>query len=126
PRHVRALEAACSQRGVAFLNGAEVHTLLPGEDRILAAVTAHGEVFGDRFLVAAGAWSDLLLRQLRWAPGIRPIRGQIALLKPDQPLLSHVLMHGSRYLVPRRDGYVLAGSTEEDEGFDKRTTPLGI
>jgi glycine oxidase len=29
---------------------------------------------------------------------------------------------GSQYLVPRQDGRVLVGSTEEDVGFDKQTT----
>jgi glycine oxidase len=39
---------------------------------------------------------------------------------------SHVLNEGPRYLVPRDDGYVLAGSTEEEVGFDKKTTPEGL
>jgi glycine oxidase len=36
------------------------------------------------------------------------------------------LNEGNRYLVAREDGYVLAGSTEEEVGFDKRTTPAGL
>ena len=35
-------------------------------------------------------------------------------------------MQGKRYLVPRPDGRVLAGATEEDVGFDKRTTAAAI
>jgi glycine oxidase len=35
-------------------------------------------------------------------------------------------MLGKRYLVPRPDGRVLVGSTEEDVGFDKRTTAGAI
>jgi glycine oxidase len=42
---------------------------------------------------------------LRIAPGERPI-----------------LACGKRYLVPRGDGRLLVGSTEEDVGFDARTT----
>jgi glycine oxidase len=37
-----------------------------------------------------------------------------------------VLLWGSRYLVPRPDGRVLVGSTEEDVGFEKRTTAAAI
>jgi glycine oxidase len=34
---------------------------------------------------------------------------------------------GKRYLVPREDGRILVGSTEEPEaGFDKRTTDAGV
>jgi glycine oxidase len=39
---------------------------------------------------------------------------------------SHVINEGPRYLVPRDDGRVLAGSTEEEVGYDKRTTPEGL
>jgi glycine oxidase len=35
-------------------------------------------------------------------------------------------MRGARYLVPRPDGRVLVGSTEENVGFDKRTTAAAI
>jgi glycine oxidase len=37
-----------------------------------------------------------------------------------------VIECGHRYLVPREDGRVLIGSTEERVGFDKRTTAEGV
>jgi glycine oxidase len=38
-----------------------------------------------------------------------------------------IITHGKRYIVPRRDGYVLCGSTEEPEaGFHKATTREAI
>ena len=58
--------------------------------------------------------------------GVRPVRGQIALLNTACTLFRHVLMLGKRYLVPRPDGRVLIGATEEDAGFDKRTTAAAI
>jgi glycine oxidase len=79
-----------------------------------------------RFVLAAGAWTGGLLDQLGWRPGIRPVRGQIALLNTGAPLFRRVLLWGSRYLVPRPDGRVLVGSTEEDAGFTKRTTAAAI
>jgi glycine oxidase len=48
------------------------------------------------------------------------------LFHPPRPLLRHIVNSGSRYLVPREDGRILAGSTEEDVGFDKRTTSEGV
>src|SRR5207244_2606933 len=44
-------------------------------------------------------------------------RGEKAL--PPQLLLRHILLMGHQYLVPRQDGQILVGSTEEDVGFDK-------
>jgi glycine oxidase len=37
-----------------------------------------------------------------------------------------VVLVGKCYLVPRTDGRVLVGSTEEDVGFDRRTTAEAI
>ena len=63
-----------------------------------------------------------LLAGLGWHLDIHPVRGQIALLNPVSRLFQHVLMWGPRYLVPRQDGRVLAGSTEEHAGYDTHTT----
>ncbi len=38
----------------------------------------------------------------------------------------HVINEGKRYLIPRDDGRVLVGSTEQEVGFDKSTTEAGI
>jgi glycine oxidase len=50
----------------------------------------------------------------------------MALLNTGMPLFRHVLLWGSRYVVPRADGRVLIGSTEENAGFEKRTTAEAI
>ena len=68
----------------------------------------------------------MLVGSIGWSLPIEPVRGQIALLNPGMVLLKHVLIWGSRYLVPRIEGRVLIGSTEEYAGFDKRTTAHGI
>jgi glycine oxidase len=92
----------------------------------VAVRTATGRMVADQFLVAAGAWTDTLLDQVGWCPGVHPVRGQIALLNTSRPLFRRILLDGARYLVPRPDGRVLVGSTEEDAGFDKRTTAGAI
>ena len=75
---------------------------------------------------STGPWTDALLEQAGWRPGIRPVRGQIALINTGVPLFRRILLRGARYLVPRPDGRVLVVSTEEDAGFEKRTTTRAI
>ena len=48
--------------------------------------------------------------------------GQIVLLAVETPPFRHVIEVGRRYLVPRPDGRVLIGSTEEWAGFNKCNT----
>ena len=58
------------------------------------------------------------------AAAIEPIRGQMVLLSLPSATLSRIVNEGSRYLVPRGDGRVLVGSTEEAVGFDRGTTAV--
>jgi glycine oxidase len=51
-----------------------------------------------------------------------PLKGQIVLLRSAKPLIRRIVEHGKNYLVPRDDGRILVGATEEDVGFDTRTT----
>jgi glycine oxidase len=126
PRHVRALAAGCQQRGATLLPHRAATALSVRAGRVEGVQTDAGPLHAGRYLIAAGAWSDDLLRPLGWRPGVKPIRGQIALLNTGKLLLRHILMQGKRYLVPRLDGRILAGSTEEDAGFDPRPTAGAI
>ena len=66
------------------------------------------------------------MARLAKPPAIVPVRGQIVLLAQQSPGIKRVINEGLRYLVPRDDGHVLVGSTEEDVGFDRTTTPDAI
>jgi glycine oxidase len=113
PRHLAALAEACRRRGVRLLP----NTRTDDWRRIPAG----------RYLIAAGAWADELLAPLGCRLNVRPVRGQIVLFNPGRVVLRHVLIVGKRYLVPRRDGRILAGATEEPEaGFEKANTPDGV
>ena len=58
---------------------------------------------------------------------IRPLRGQMLALGPQSPPpFRHTLYAHGGYLVPRPDGRIIAGATEEHAGFDARTTDAGI
>jgi len=63
-----------------------------------------------------------LLKETAANLNIKPMRGQILLYQIPQNSLEHIVYNNGFYLVPRRDGHLLAGSTLEDVGFDPRTT----
>jgi glycine oxidase len=50
----------------------------------------------------------------------------MVLYKLDKKEFSSVINDGHRYLVPREDGHVLAGSCEEEVGFNPTTTDAMI
>jgi glycine oxidase len=126
PWHLKALECYCQGRGVRLRPNCPVVGFERQGSHITGVRTHDGMLRADRYLVTAGAWSGGLLESLGWRLGIKPVRGQIALLNTGVPIFRRVLLKGKRYLVPREDGRVLIGSTEEGVGFDKSTTAEAI
>jgi glycine oxidase len=125
PRHLKALIAACGLMGVHLQSNCAARGFARKGERITAVETSAGSLSAGMFLVAAGAWTDPLLKDVGYQPGVRPIRGQMALLQTETGL-GPILLQGKRYIVPRLDGRVLVGSTEEDAGFDARPTAVAI
>lgn len=83
------------------------------------------DIRAERVILTAGAWSG----ELAEVP-VRPVKGQIMRLRSPQPLLSRCVrgtVHGSSvYLVPRGDGELVVGATQEEMGFDTRVTAGGL
>jgi glycine oxidase len=106
-----------------LLEGEPVHGFAVRGDRVEGVKTPSGLVVCDRVVVAAGPWSGDLLGSLGVQAPTPPVKGQIVLLRTVRPVLRRIVEYGKNYLVPRDDGRVLVGATEEYVGFDKRSTP---
>jgi len=126
PRHLQALAAACRARGVRISEGVEVLGFQQRGDRLLAVQTNSGPFPAGNFAITTGAWTFGLLQALQVPCGIMPIRGQMVLFRCHRRPLDKIINEGPRYLVARDDGRVLAGSSEEEAGYDKSTTPSVI
>lgn len=127
-RLVVALATAAQKLGVHFLTGTNVESLLIERERVVGVETARGCIHAPVVVAANGAWaSTLLATSAVDAPSIRiePVRGQMLCLDARPPLARHVIYSPRGYLVQRMDGRLLAGSTTEHAGFDKRVTATG-
>jgi glycine oxidase len=121
PRLVAALRAAVVQLGGVIHEHCPATGIRAEAGQVTAVQTAAGTFQTDRVVLATGAWSGLGLGELAAMPQIRPIRGQMLLFKLEPGALGSILYRNGLYLIPRRDGHVLVGSTLEDAGFDKST-----
>ena len=126
PRHLKALLAACHRAGVDLRPGERVVDFERQQDRTVAARTVTDRHAAGQFVIAGGAWSSQILAQCGCNLDVEPVRGQIILLQTPSPPIRHMLECGSRYLVPRPDGRILVGSTEERVGFHKANTAAAM
>jgi glycine oxidase len=122
PRHLKALVKALEGRGVDLRPGTGVVGFEASGGRVTAVKLEGGSIPCGTAIVSAGAWSSGLLEGLGVQVATTPLKGQIVLLRSDRPLIRRIIEHGKNYLVPRDDGRILVGATEEDAGFDTRTT----
>jgi len=130
PREVmRALEAACRERGVCLHEGSGVSRIDASRDGV--TVTAGSRrIMARASVLAAGAWSSTIpcFREGEPCslPQTYPVRGILLGYQMQPGSLGPVLRHHHTYMLQRPNGYTLAGTTVEQVGFNRRIDPEGI
>ena len=122
PRLAHVLRAAAVAQGVDIVEATEVTGLVAEQGRVFRVTTTQGDFSAAGFVVAAGAWTGALPGLEALSESVFPVRGQMLLFKLAPDSLRTIVLQNGRYLIPRLDGHVLAGSTLERSGFDKSTT----
>jgi len=136
-----ALLAAAQAAGARLVREpvAEITTEPDGDHAVTGARLAGGQVLAARQVVLAAGWQSAAIAGL--PPGaavpVRPVKGQILRLRPPAAVRSVVpsllgrtvrgLVRGSVvYLVPREDGELVVGATQEELGPDTTITAGGV
>ena len=122
PRLLAALRRSLELSGVTIIEQTEVTGFETRGDRVVGVRTPSTTISTENVLVTAGAWSGRLLEGLNIEIPIEPVRGQMLLFKGPVGEINRVILKGARYVIPRRDGRVLVGSTIEHSGFDDSIT----
>jgi glycine oxidase len=119
------------EASVRSLPGIEVRTatrvagLAIENGRVAGVRTEGGTLPAGAVVLAAGAWSSAVVG----LPGrveVRPVKGQMAALRPAAPPFARIVGGRSVYCVPRDDGRIIVGATVEEAGFDKGVDPRAV
>jgi glycine oxidase len=135
-RLISALAASTEKLGVRLATGTTVTSLKTDHRGVAGVETSRGFVSTDTVVIAGGAWTSLLgltdtsgkTSSDKTLPNvcIEPVRGQMLCFEANPQIARHVIYTPRGYIVPRRDGRLLTGSTTEHAGFDKRVTAEGV
>jgi glycine oxidase len=130
-RYGQALIALAKKRGAHLITGVPVTGLVEERNAVRGVKLADGSTQrADVVVISAGAWSALVPDVAELAgisvDDVFPVRGQIVQLQGPPGLLTHLVYGGKAYVVPRRDGRLICGSTMERVGFQKDVTANGI
>ncbi len=124
-RLVDALTTALDKRDVELLEDAPVDAIIHRDGRAAGVRLEDGRrFFADKTIVCAGTWSGRIDGIPEFErPVLRPVRGQVLTLGDGPgPSIECVVRSPDVYLVPRRDGRLVIGSTMEEKGFDSDVT----
>ncbi|MDT7806689.1 MAG: glycine oxidase [Acidobacteriota bacterium] len=140
---VNALASSAAAFGARVFKGTKAMGVLVEEGRAAGVETSEGVLSAGAVVLAAGAWSSEFKKLedesarglsnktgsgLNDDPRVEPVRGQMLCFRhrdSQTPFVWHVVQSPRGYVVPRRDGRLLAGSTTEHAGFDCRVTREG-
>jgi glycine oxidase len=126
PRFVRALARAAASRGAEIHEGMPAIGFAMRGDEVAQVLTPDRAFDTEWVVIAAGPWSREVGLSAGVEIAVRPQRGQLAALNPGAVSLHRSIFWSTGYLVPKADGTIVAGSTQEDSGFDDRPTVAGI
>ena len=123
PKLMQALKASLQHHRVKIYENTLVTKLAIASNQIQGVITNDASIQADQIILCNGAWAAKLMPSFGQIPlDIEPVRGQMLLYKPEQKLISRMILKDHSYLVPRQDGHILCGSTMEHVGFNNQTT----
>ncbi|MDQ7003153.1 MAG: glycine oxidase ThiO [Ghiorsea sp.] len=128
PELLKAVLLYLQKLDVEIIEHCEVAQLLEDDaGQVCGVKTQQGDSYeADAVLLAAGSWSANLAAQSGFDLAVKPVKGQIVLLKTKPNTLKHIVKHDDAYFVPRQDGRVLVGATMEDVGFERGNTVAAL
>ena len=116
-----ALWQAAEKRGAQLINR-EVTAITEQSNRVIGVTTKEGFIPADAVVAAAGPWNYALLSDIGVHVPLAPLKGQILRLDAPEPPLRVSLWWDSNYATTKTDGLTWVGTTEEEVGYDDRTT----
>lgn len=108
-----------------IIEGQSVQRVMVSENRAWGVATESQEWMAEKVLLTAGAWTPRITGAAQLDFPIEPVKGQMLIFEPQPDLIQSMLMKDGRYLLPRKDGRIVVGSTLEFTGFKKEVTEEG-
>lgn len=125
PKIVKALKGSFEHLGITYREHTAVTDIIIQAGRVTGVRTREKDFSAGKVIVAGGAWSAGLIESVQKVD-VEPVKGQMIMFKGEPERVRRIILSDGHYIIPRRDGHVLAGSTLERTGFDKTTSASAL
>jgi D-amino-acid dehydrogenase len=118
------LRANLENRGVQFIENTEVKSILRENGRAKAVVAGSGEIAADHFIIATGAWTPFLNRELGCKIPIQPGKGySITMPAPKRMPKIPIIFEDTHVAITPMEIKYRIGSTMEFVGYNESIHP---
>lgn len=118
PKLVKALKASFDKLSIPYRENCAVDEVIVENNKVVAVQTVSNRISADKIIIASGAWSAQFTVTSQKVE-VMPVKGQMIMYKGKPDLVKRIVLSEGHYIIPRKDGHILAGSTLEKIGFDK-------
>ena len=118
PKLVNALKYSCEFLSIPYKEQTAVEEIIINNDKVCGVRTQQETIFADKVIIASGAWSAQF-SATESSVDVEPVKGQMIMYKGEPDLVKRIILSEGHYIIPRKDGRILAGSTLEKIGYDK-------
>lgn len=125
PKIVQALRGSFERLGIKYREQCRVKDIGIVDGRVTGVVLENEFLQTERIIIAGGAWSAGLVKAVQHVD-VEPVKGQMIMFNGEPNRIHRIVLSNGHYIIPRRDGRVLAGSTLEKTGFDKSITDSAL
>jgi|TARA_B110000003_G_scaffold117817_1_gene120254 glycine oxidase len=123
PRLMKSIKLYMKDIGINLLEETQLEHINNNNIKIKEWPTVGGDkIHADIFVLTSGAWTFELKKHYKEM--IYPVRGQMIQYQKTKVILKHILYSDDFYVLQRKDGVILAGSTVEHVGFDKSVSKI--
>jgi len=126
---LRALRTVCLREGVRIRENSPVESIDAERGRVMVRLREQ-RINGRNLILAAGAWSSQIpvsrLGVAEHIPDSFPVKGHLVGYQLLPGSLRPILRNGHHYVVQRKTGFTIAGSSEEQCGFNRSVNPERI
>jgi len=126
PRLVQALALGATLGGAKIMEATQASRIIVQGQKITGVRTTRGTISAGTVVLASGAKSALLSDGLDIHLPVYPVKGELLTVNA-RPVPIRANVYNSRcYIVPKRDGRVVIGATEEPGVHDRHPTLGGV
>jgi len=121
PRLMKAIKLFMEKMEIKIIENMELAEIQDEEGIVRKWPTKNNSsILADYFVITSGAWTSNLKENYK--SKIYPVRGQMIQYKASNLKIKHILYSNDFYILQRKDGVIIAGSTIEEVGFDETVT----